>query len=144
MKQMKPKFIEFDRETMRPFSLYFNGYQWDAEYCRRDDQIYIEESGHGSSRLEHSTNFWWSVDGEPPDVFDSRSKGYIPAPIENQVELPASCVDEDTGEAADVDDWAMYSRCVCCKVCDDWLPIDDLCNHLVWDDITEDWIVAKQ
>lgn len=33
----------------------------------------------------------------------------------------------------------IYAETVYCKVCDDWMPDDEPCEHLVWDDEVGCW-----
>jgi len=126
---MKPEFIEFDSDTMLPFSMYGGGRQWDVEYCRRDAQLYIEESGGGHAYLEHHTNLWWAS-GLHPDIIDLKTGQRLLAPLENRIELPTQYLDEDTNSVADVDQWSYYGHVIPCEICQDRFPEDALCQHL--------------
>jgi len=137
---MAVTFIEFQRTEMRPFTVCDTKNQYDVEYCKRDDQLHYDESGSGGSPyLDGRDNLWWAADGIRPDIIDKDGKRQ-PAPMENRIELPQKYRDEDTGEPAAIDDWAYYGRTESCEICQDRFPLDDLCEHIEWDDEEGDWI----
>jgi len=129
---MKLTFIEFQRTGLRPFSAHDGETQYDVEYCERDDQLHYDESGTGSPYLERRDNLWWAVDGVHPDIIDEEGERQ-PAPIKNRIELPQKYCDE-------IDDWAYYGRTGFCNVCQDFVPLDDLCEHIEWDDEEGEWV----
>lgn len=131
---MKPQFVEFDRDTMRPFAAYADGHYYDIDYCRRDDQFYIDMSG-GSLYLEWPDNLWWAECGVYPTINGTDKL----APIGNRIELPGEYLDEE-GQPLDVEMWASHDRCIACEVCQDNIPTDDLCDCLEWSDNKGDYV----
>lgn len=141
---MKPQFIEFDRETMRPFSMYDGEWQFDIEYHREGDQFFLNESSGGPPYLEGSKNFWWAIEGLRPDIHLPSTGQRHPAPLKNRIELPQKYLDEDTGEPADVEAWAFHGRLIPCEVCKDMIPEEAPCGHLEWDGGVGDYVIRAE
>lgn len=142
---MKPQFIEFSRDTMLPFSMYDGEYQYDVEYHRAGDQLYIDASGGGPPYLEGRFSYWWAVEGLHPDAIDPKTGNRYPAPLGHRIiELPKEYLDEDTGEPADVEAWAFHGRLVSCEVCKDRIPEEAPCGHLEWDGGEGDYVIRAE
>ncbi len=130
---MNPIFIEFRRVGMQPFSVHDGKTQYDVEYCKRDNRLYYDENGSGSPYLERRNNLWWAIKSLRPDIIDTEGKRQ-PAPVGNRIELSPKYRDENTGEPISIDAWAYLGKTEYCEACQDFFPVDDLCEHINWDD----------
>lgn len=119
---MKAKVVLIEFQDNRPFAAVEidsrgNTRYYDIEWCKRDQQLYAHYSGN-RLYLESQDNKFWAAVGYEPD-------NYKP---ENRL---ANKPKKYRGE---LENWTLFDDCLYCSICDDWLPEEDTCDHIWWDE----------
>lgn len=115
----------------RPWSVVTaDGCIFDVEFCRADETLYFHQSGGGgivgnTVFLEgaRKNDFWlakrFSPDVRPGEGLGTRLQHINPKWLWG------------------LESWGCESNTVYCKICEDWIPIDDVveaaCDHIHWD-----------
>lgn len=145
--------VEYGAED-RPFSIFTRegGVSlWDADWCKRDETLYVHESGVGGSVYfnalsEGARNKAWVAPGERITTTRETSPGKwatVEITREEVATLGFDLLDELPGDPFD---GAEESDTVWCDVCEDHLPTentDSPCDHTTWCDLSGWWVSIK-
>lgn len=147
--------IEYGGED-RPFSIYTRsacGYieVWDAEWCARNETIYVHMSGGGGSVYFNALSEGarckaWVAEGET--ITTTRRTGddsWETAEID-RAELTAMGFDLLDAPLADPFADAEEGETIYCDRCEDFLPTENVgqpCDHIAWCDKEGWWVYAE-
>ena len=115
----------------RPFSFAIDlGHCYDVDWCERDQRLYYHMSGGGAQPgvafLDPQDTYWLAAGYRLPDWVSLADYG-------KRIDIP------DPRWLVWPPDLASEGDTVWCTVCDDHMPSEDVCEHLVWDDDAAVW-----
>lgn len=146
--KVKQGIIPFSVFTVQPGGKPENNpscYEWDVEWCKRDETAYYHNSGcglqfylHPYSNRKAGVPIWWNRELVHPTSGRStrhirlsndtvRRWGMVILPKPAKI-LGGSCHPFDSSVKYSVTE----GECEYCNVCDDFIPTDALCEHIDW------------
>lgn len=145
--------VEYNDED-RPFSIFTRDScitVWDAEWCKRDETVYVHESGGGGSVYFNALSDGarckaWIAPGEKITTTRKTSPGKWATVEITREELSAIGFDLMDALPSDPFDGAEESDTHYCDECDDHLPTtdtDDPCDHTTWCNRDGWWVSIK-